>query len=342
MASFKIYGSKESNQVIAKGNFNDFQNYNDLKKKIIDGSQKKKDFRLKESDKFVIKYFFDEKNKDIYYPIDLKEGVFNNKTFNYLKEKLNLHEISKDVKYQFEIEKVEKLPKWSQKQNHEILKESLNMSWEPIHDDIIAGVNLTKLEESKKEYEKKKNLLQKCEKELNREVHKNIICNNCFTKNFKGKRFVCAECNNYNLCQNCEKIYYQKQIHERNHTLIQVNKALNDENEDDIYKYNNIIGNNNQELKGIPLAYQLDIKIINIGDNDLKGCYILPVRFGDEYLTCAPKAIEEEVPRNMSINLGLLIRVPENKGYFEGYFRMFTPHGLPFGEIIFVKVLNGE
>ena len=58
MASFKIYGSKDSKQVLAKGYFNEFENYNELKKKIIDGSQKKKDFRLRESDKFVIKYFF--------------------------------------------------------------------------------------------------------------------------------------------------------------------------------------------------------------------------------------------------------------------------------------------
>jgi hypothetical protein len=33
MASFKIYGSKDSKQVLAKGNFSEFQNYNDLKKK---------------------------------------------------------------------------------------------------------------------------------------------------------------------------------------------------------------------------------------------------------------------------------------------------------------------
>ena len=40
MASFKIYGSKQDRTVLLKGNFNDFKDYNDLKKRIIDASQK--------------------------------------------------------------------------------------------------------------------------------------------------------------------------------------------------------------------------------------------------------------------------------------------------------------
>ena len=75
----------------------------------------------------------------------------------------------------------------------------------------------------------------------------------------------------------------------------------------------------------------------------LKNCYILPVRFGDEYLTCNPKIITDEIQRNMSLKVILVVRVPQNnKGYFEGYFRMFTPGGLPFGNVLCVKVLNGD
>ena len=73
-----------------------------------------------------------------------------------------------------------------------------------------------------------------------------------------------------------------------------------------------------------------------------KNCYILPVRFGNEYLSCNPKIITESVERNNPIKIGLLIKMPNNKGYFEGYFRIFSPNGLPFGDVLYVKVLNGN
>ena len=45
----------------------------------------------------------------------------------------------------------------------------------------------------------------------------------------------------------------------------------------------------------------------------------------------------------MSVKVLLVVRLPhEDKGYFEGYFRMFSPNGLPFGNILIVKVLNGD
>ena len=344
MASFKIYGSKQDRTVLLKGNFNDFKDYNDLKKRIIDASQKikKKDLKLKESEKFVLKYTLEE-NRDIYYPIDLNQGIYNNKTFSYFREKIKLHEVSNDITYKFFLEKVDRFPKWNKKENHEFLNEALDSSWGPIANDIIGGINLIQLEESKINYNKKKNELKKNEEKLNKEVHENIICNVCFKKDFKGKRFICAECNDYNLCQDCENIFYQKQIHQREHTLIQINKALNDEKSDELYKYDIIVGNNNQEFKNVPSSFQVEINIINNGENDLKDCYILPVRFGDEYLSCIPKVINEEIQRNMSIKVNLVLRVPNSKkGYYEGYFRMFTPHGLPFGDVLFAKVLNGE
>ena len=343
MSLFKIFGSKDDKSVILRGAFNEYKDYNELKKKIIDSSQKakKKEFKIKESDKFILSFFEDK--KDIYFPKDLDQGIFNNKTFFYLKEKLTLHGVGAETTYKFAINKVDKYPKWKKKENHEFLKEALDSSWGPIHDDIIAGVNLSKLEESKINYQKMKDELKKNEKLLNKEIHKNVICNNCFKKDIKGKRFICAECNNYNLCQDCEQIFYQKQIHQREHTLIQVNKALSDENMDDLYNYSNIIGNNNQEFKNVPSSFQLEINFINNGENDLKDCYILPVRFGDEYLKCNPKVITDEVQRSVPVKISLVVRVPQNnKGYFEGYFRMFTPHGLPFGDVLCVKVLNGE
>ncbi len=47
--------------------------------------------------------------------------------------------------------------------------------------------------------------------------------------------------------------------------------------------------------------------------------------------------------QNFSQNFILMIKLPNlDKKYYEGYFRMFTPSGLPFGQIIFVKAYREE
>ena len=342
MSKFKIFGSndKKDKSVMLKGNINDFKNYAELKNKLIDASQKYKN-KIRSDENFVLCFSEEKEKKDIYIPSDLP-SISDNKTFLHFKEKLAVRDI-RDVTYKFFVEKVKKLPKWKKRENHEFLKEALDNCWENIQEDIISEVSLTKLEESKINYNKKMNEINKNNQTLNKEEHKDVICNNCFKKDFKGKRFICSECNNYNLCQECEKKIYQRQIHPREHTFIQVNKSLDDKNMDNLYKYNNIIGNNNLEFKNMPSSFQIEIPIINNGENDLNNCYILPVRYGNNYLTCIPKIIKEEIQRNMSVKVSLVVRLPhEDKGYFEGYFRMFSPNGLPFGNILIVKVLNGD
>ena len=344
MASFKIFGNKGDNKVILRGKINDFKDYNELQKKIIESikNAKKKSIKLKENDKFILSFIEDKEKNDIYIPKDLSLGIWDNKTFTYFKEKLSFRGIQ-NVTYKFFIEIVNKFPNWKKKQNHIFLKEALDSTWDPIEEEIITDVDLLKLEESNINYKKMKEELKKNEEKLNEIIHWNIICNNCFKKDFNGKRFICAECKNYNLCQDCEKLFYQKQIHQRNHTLIQINKSLNDEKDDNLCKYSNIIGNNYQELKSIPSTFQLEINIINNGEKDLKDCYILPIRYGPDYLTCRPKIIKDEVQRNMLVKATIVVKLPHsNKGYFEGYFRMFTPNGLPFGNVLYIKVLNGD
>ena len=338
MASFKIKPGKEVDQVCFKGEFGTYPDYQTLKNKIIDRSQNYKEYKLKESDNFKLVFG----NDKFFIPPQLKKekAIGNQQSYKYFTQQLILRGI-KDACYIFYIEKTKKPYKWKEKANYAVLKETLDNSWTPIYNDINKEVNLGKLEESQENYKRMKDELKKNEKKINKEIHTNIICNNCFKNNIKGKRFVCAECNNYNLCQECEKIFYQKQIHEREHTLIQVNKALNDE-EENIYKYNNIIGNSNQVFKNVPLSFPIEISVANCGEEDLKDCYILPVRYGEEYLSCIPKKISDSVIRNISIKINLVVRVPKNKGYFEGYFRMFTPSGLPFGNTLCIKVFNGQ
>ena len=339
--SFKIYEKPDSKRVLIKDNFSTFTKYVDIKKKVLDSTRNNKNLNLSEKNKFILAYMQEKEQnrRPQFIPDDLKEGIWDNKTFLYLKEKLTLRGI-KDAQYKFYIKKVDKLPTWNKKLNQEFLAQALDDSCKSIYDDIMDEVSLNKLEASKIEYNKKKSQLEKNQKEVNKEIHKNVICNNCLKDNFKGKRFICAECNSYNLCQDCEKLFYQKQIHNREHTLIQVNKSIS---EDNLYKYSNIIGNNDEEFKDVPSSFQIELNIINNGENNLKGCYFLPIRYGEDYLSCRPKQIDEDVERNMKVKLFPIIRLPhENTGYFEGYFRLFTPEGFPFGDVFHMTVLNGE
>ena len=57
------------------------------------------------------------------------------------------------------------------------------------------------------------------EKEENKEnVHNGIKCNICGEENIEGIRYLCGICDNYNLCQKCEKVKGQ----EHNHPLLKI------------------------------------------------------------------------------------------------------------------------
>ena len=205
-------------------------------------------------------------------------------------------------------------------------------------EDITSELNMKKLEESKINFDKTKQEQKKNKEILKNIKYNNIICSNCFKKDFIGKRFICSECDNYNLCQECEKILKEKEIHQREHALIQINKNLNDDN----LKYDNIIGKYQKEFQNGDKSFKFEFIFVNNGENDLQNCYILTIRYREEYLTCDVNKINESFKSGKSSNIILNIKLKQNLGYFEGYFRMFTPKELPFGNIINIKVMNGN
>ena len=339
MTSFKIFLKKNSNSVFLKGKFEDYTEYSDLQKKIIKQSltssfKANKDV-IKKSDLYVLE--FGDKEENSYIPNELSEGIFDEESFSFFKNQLNAKGI-KNGKYKLYIEKVDSLPKFKKKESDEILVENLKKVWNLTLEDITSELNLKKLEESKINFDKMKQEQKKNEEILQNIIHKGIICSNCFKNDFTGKRFICAECDNYNLCQECEKISKEKEIHQREHVLIQINKSLNDDN----LNYNNIIGKYQKEFQNVDKSFKFEFTLVNNGENDLQNCYFLPVRYGEAYLICDSQKIKESIQKGKNSKINLNVKSPQNIGYFEGYFRMFTPNGLPFGDIINIKVMNGN
>ena len=336
MATFKILPDKGEKVVFVKGKFSDYLDYSKLKNEIIKSSQTlEKKYKIRDNENF--KLLLEDTKEKLYFPPQLTEGIGNIKSYSYFLERIFLRGIQKS--YKFYVQKIKRAFVWKEPEKDKNMIECIEKSWKPIQDQILKDLGSGELEESQSDYNDKKNELLENEKNINKEEHKNIVCNNCFKSNIKGKRFICAECNNYNLCQNCEKQNYKTQIHNREHTLVQLNKALNDE---ESYNYNNILGNDKLSFLNVPTSFPIEITVVNCGEEDLENCYFSPVRFGEKYLSCIPKKITESVTRNMPTSLYLIVRLPEKKGYFEGYFRMFTPSGLPFGKTLHVEVINGE
>ena len=331
--SFKIVFSQ--NTVLFHGEFKKFPNYKDFNQKIIDGSStpafKSKFGKLRNDTKFILE--FDEKSPA---PPGLEKGIWNKDTYDYFLEKISS---KKNQKYRLHFKTVNEFPEFKRKKPVEILQESLEKTWKILEEKIKKDLPLSVLEQGKIKFDDVQNNINSNEKKFN-ERHENVICNGCYKKNFTGIRYICSECRNYNLCQECQKNFMNHQIHSREHTLIRVNKPINDEN---LINYNNLFGNNNKIIQTDGTSFKFDLSVVNTGENKLKNCYLAPVRFGDEYLSCLPKKIEEEMNRNDKCELEIVISINlEERGVYEGYFRMFTPKGLPFGDLLKVKAVYGE
>ena len=167
--------------------------------------------------------------------------------------------------------------------------------------------------------------------------HSNIICSNCFKTNFEGYRYICCECDNFNLCEDCENKKCQNYIfHNSNHIFIRIYEPI----DLDSNKYDNIIEGNNQILELHNDVALAKITVINTGVESLKDCFISPICFGNPYLGGKRIKIDQDILRNGKIDL--IIQIESNKEYnerlesrhFISTWRMFTKEGIPFGNVI--------
>ena len=332
--SFKIIYKDLPGTVLLKGNFFDFKNYDSLKHKIIEKSKNPlyKNVKITNEDKFILEI-------DNYELGDLT-SVWNSETYNYFYEKI---EKKTPQKLKLNIVKVDKYPIWNPPQFTKILKESLKSNWSFIKKEIESELSENYLDDGKRLYiHNKKENQPNLNEDLLNEMHLNIICNNCLTSNFSGARYICCECDNFNLCEYCQK--NARVSHITDHIFIKINKPISI----DIQNFDSIFAPNKQLLRQKLETFEINVVIVNNGENDLRGCFISPIRFGNNYLGCLKKTIIDECKKGDKIKLPIIItfEVEEDEDdlqdVYEGYFRLMTHEGIPFGDIFYIKVIIDE
>lgn len=233
----------------------------------------------------------------------------------------------------------------------EILEWTLKNTYNEICSNLKNELNESKLIVGKKEFDRKKFSTNEYFKDsFYKGININTICENCLETNFYGIRYICAECNNFNLCYDCKNYISKNYLHNYNHNFIQIKRPIIE----DINNFNNIISPNKMFFDDQETSFSVKITLVNNGENNLSGCFITPVRYGKKYLSCLKRTITESLEKNEKTEIELFIKFPEyyenniindNNNFnqnevinFEGYFRMFTEEGLPFGNIIYIKV----
>ena len=332
----KIVYKQLPNKVVLNLNLpdNKYSKYEEIKKGIFDSKKKEfKNLKVTEKDKFVLEI------ED--YKISGLEKIWDENTYKFF-YRIILEKLPDKVK--LNIVKVDEYPPaWKPPQFYTILENTLKTEWESTKEDIEKNLNEKFLEEGKKSFiqEKKKEKNSKkteIDEDYISDIHVDVICNNCLTLNFIGSRYICSECNNFNLCEYCyEKAHFS---HKPGHIFIKVNKPIST----DSHKYNSIFSPNKILLKKPYEPFEVDIEVINNGVESLAGCFLSPIRFGKNYLGCLKATITEDCDNGDKVDLNPLFKFEDEndskpKDEYEGYFRLFTEDGIPFGDIIYLQVL---
>lgn len=310
-----------------------FNNYNEIKKIIFKHSENKAydKYRLKEKDLFVLKF------EEINIP-EIDNRIWDDDSFRILCSYVKDNQIEK---LKLIIKKVKKYPSQpTPPPKYDIfLQDALLSTWESTKKDIKEDLSENSLNDRKRVYlqEKKDNNII-IEDNFIKELNINIICNNCLYSNFSGARYICAECNNFNLCEYCQE--KARLSHNKDHTFIRFNNPV----VNNIEKYNCIISPNKMLLNKKYEPFEVGIDIMNNGEEALQECFLSPIRFGEKYFGCLKTTIIDECKNGEKIHLNVFMKFDDSnqKNLYEGYFRLMTKEGIPFGDILYIQVTIQE
>ena len=329
------YKDLPNNNIVGSVDLFSFQNYDKLKNLILDKTKKLKDARLKDKDKLKSKDKFILKILD--YDMAGLEAIWDTDTYKYFFDKIQQNP---PEKLKFLIQKVDKYPSFVPPQEQIILSKTLETGWESIKKEIQEELTENYLNDGKRLFiqEKKENIEnnENVPDDILNDINVNVICNNCLNSNFLGQRYICAECDNFNLCNYCKE--KTRVSHNKDHIFIRLNTPVIE----DIQKFNSILSPNKMLLKKAYEPFEMEITVINNGEEILQGCFLSPIRFGKKYLGCIKTTITDECQKGKKTNLNVFIKFEdmddEPKDLYEGYFRLFTEEGIPFGDILYIQV----
>ena len=125
--------------------------------------------------------------------------------------------------------------------------------------------------------------------------HINVICHNCLSSNFTGIRYVCCECDNFNLCQKCKES--SNISHNSDHAFVKITKPV----KVDIKNYQSLFRPNKMLLNNPKESFEISFDLVNKGENNLKGCYITSIKARKDYLRCVKKVITERLSTFLKI-----------------------------------------
>ena len=179
-------------------------------------------------------------------------------------------------------------------------------------------------------------------------IHKGISCNKCGKENIPGIRYKCAQCANFNLCENCERDY----IHDMKHIMVKIRYPIKNESEF-MHKLKRNISYKNQDFnynfepkifildKNDDISFQ-HINIKNIGDAPWRGVTLKCIQdksdiIGEDY------EISYNVNSQSSINAQIKFQnlkneIKPNKNVYYSFFQMFNNQNESFGNVTKIKI----
>ena len=322
------YKDLPKSNVIGNATLFQYPDYDKLKEQIIQKSKAAayQNVKIKDKDKFVLEI--------VDYDIAGLNSVWNKDTYKYFYDRVQQNP---QDKIKFYIVKVKEYPQFTPPQYLTILRDTLASGWDSTKQEIEEELTDKYLNEAKRLFiQEKKEKNSEIKEDFINELNINVICNNCLNSNFSGVRYICSECDNFNLCGYCkEKV---QASHNKDHIFIRLNSPIFLE----IQKFSSIFCPNKMMLKKAHEPFEVQIEIMNNGEEDLLGCFISPIRFGKNYLGCVKATIVDNCERGNKNSLQVLMDfedVDNNpRDLYEGYFRLFTQEGIPFGDILYIQV----
>lgn len=300
--------------------------YEELRKKVVEKSNKSKNKEMRNAavqseDKFVLE--LEDKDFGI-------ASIYDDRTLESVCNKM-IEDKKEYIKVY--IVKVDKYPEYKPPQIFKRLEDSLANASKEVIESIKKDLTQEELEKGWRTFIKEEKDKREVNDEIIKDMHTSIFCNNCQNGNFIGLRYVCAECNNFNLCEIC----YSNKLHTHceEHTFIRIKNPIDLE----INKYSCIFKPNKKIVNHNYEAFDLEVEVINNGIEDLQGCFISPIRFGKNYLGCNKTTITDKIETGEKTKIKTLVYFEDdNEKYYEGYFRLMTYDGIPFGDIFYLQV----